>query len=411
MKTRSRWTTRRHSAALAGVAALALALAGCGDSGGSAGGGGGEDGTYRVGVLVGLTGSYAALGVPERQAIELYFDQLNEDGGIDGREVELVVLDTASDEGTAVNQFRKLATEENVHAVLGPSSSGESIALRSFSGSLMVPTIALASSSSIVEPPEEAGYMFKQYTGTNESLQAQLQFAKDQGWEKVGLLHTNDGYGQDPAQRIQDVADSIGVEITGVEPFDATATDVTAQLGSLSEGSPDAVLVWAVNPANAVVASSAESIGFEPVLFNSPGAGSQAYIDTGGAAVDGTFLQGSVVLAPQSLEEDNPQYEITNRLVDTFQEEYGEAAGQYAANGWDGSLMLENAIRAAAEHDPSDVQATRDAIRDSLESNTQEVVGVNAIYTFTPEFHGSVELTGLAVLEVVDGAFEVVQTY
>lgn len=399
---------RRHTAALASIAAVALALSACG---GGEEGGGGEDAPYRVGVLVGLTGSYAALGVPERQAVELYFDQLNEEGGIDGREVELVVLDSASDEGNAVNQFRKLATEENVHAVLGPSSSGESIALRTFSADLMLPTIALASSSSIVEPADESGYMYKQYTGTNESLQAQLQFAQEQGWTKVGLIHTNDGYGQDPAGRIQEVADAAGIEVTGIEPFDATATDVTAQLGSLAEGSPDAVLVWAVNPANAVVASSAESIGFEPVLFNSPGAGSQAYIETGGAAVDGTFLQGSVVLAPQSLQEDNPQYEITNRLVDTFQEEYGEAAGQYAANGWDGSLMLENAIRAAADHDPSDVQGTRDAIRDALESETQEVVGVNAIYTFTPEFHGSVELTGLAVLEVVDGRFEVVQTY
>ena len=409
---------RSRSTALAGVTALALVLAACGGAegeggggGGDASGGGGEEGTYKVGTLLGLTGSYAALGVPERQAVELYFEQLNADGGIDGRKVELVVLDTASDEGTAVNQLRKLATEENVHAVIGPSSSGESIALRSFTKDLQVPTIALASSSDIVVPAEEAEYIFKQYTGTNESLTAQLQFAKEQGWDQVGLLHTNDGYGQDPAERIREVAEEVGVEITGVEPFDATATDVTAQLGSLGEGNPDAVLVWAVNPANAVVATSADSIGFEPVLFNSPGAGSQSYIETGGAAVDGTFLQGSVVLAAESMEEDNPQYEITNRLVESYQEEYGEAAGQYAANGWDGSLLLENAIREAEEHDPADVQATRDAIRDSLENNTDGVVGVNAIYTFTPDFHGSTELTGLAVLEVVDGSFEVVQSY
>ncbi|MBZ2195446.1 ABC transporter substrate-binding protein [Occultella gossypii] len=409
MKMSTRTPSRRRVVTMLGAAALMLGTVACGgDTPGNTDGG---DDPYRIGVLVGLTGSYAALGVPEQQAIELYFEQINDGGGIDGRPVELVVLDSGSDESNAVNQFRKLAIEENVHAILGPSSSGESIALRPFSGDLQVPTIALASSSSIVEPAAEAGYIFKQYSGTNESLRAQLEFAAAQGWTSVGLLHTNDGYGQDPANNIEAVAAEVGIEVTGIEAFDATATDVTAQLGTLSEGNPQAVLVWAVNPANAVVAKSAESINFEPVLFNSPGAGSQAYIENAGSAADGTFVQGSVVLAASSLEAGDPQYEVTNTLVDTFEEAYGEVAGQYAANGWDGSILLVNAIEAAAEHDPADVQATRDAIRDSLENNTQAVVGVNAIYTYTPEFHGSVELGGLAVLEVADGAYSVVKTY
>jgi len=402
----------RRVALAAGAAAVALALSACAGGGTPAGNGEGEGDAapYKVGVLVGLTGSYAALGDPEQKAIELYFKDVNANGGIDGHPVELVVLDSGSNESTAVNQFRKLAIEENVHAVLGPSSSGESSALRTFARDLALPTIALASSSAIVQPEEEATHIFKQYTGTNESLIAQLQFAVDNGWKKIGLLYANNGYGQDPANRIADVAKDFDVTITGSEAFDDTSTDVTAQLAKLGEGSPDAVLVWATNPANAVVAKSAESIGFDPVLFNSPGAGSVAYIENAGSAAEGTYLQGSVVLAPTSLEESNPQFAITNRLVDEFQAEYSELAGQYAGNGWDGAILLENAIAQAADHDPTDVQATRDAIRTSLEA-TKDVVGANAIYTFTPEFHGSTSLGGLAVLKVTDGAFEVVKTY
>lgn len=404
----------RRTALTAGAAALAVSMVACGSNAGTDGGEGSGDGSaapYKVGVLLGLTGSYAALGEPEGNAIELYFDQLNDNGGIDGHPVELVILDSGSNESSAVNQFRKLAVEENVHAILGPSSSGESIALQTFSKDLMTPTIALASSSAIVEPADSSTYIFKQYSGTNESLKAQLEFAKSEGWTKVGLLHTNDGYGQDPAKRIDDVAAEYGIEVTSKEAFDATATDVTAQLGKLEQGSPDAVLVWAVNPANAVVAKSAASIGFEPALFNSPGAGSAAYIENAGAAGDGTYLQGSVVLAPESLTEDSPQFDVTHALVDGYQDAYGDTAGQYAANGWDGASLLENAIRAAGDLDVTDVQATRDAIRDSLENNTKDVVGVNGIYTFSPEFHGSTSLSGLAVLRVTDGKFEVVKTY
>jgi len=402
----------RHTALAAGALAVALTLAACAGGETPAGNDGEGDATpYKIGVLVGLTGSYAALGDPEQKAIELYFDEVNANGGVDGHPVELVVLDSGSTEGTAVNQFRKLAIEENVHAILGPSSSGESSALRTFARDLKVPTIALASSSAIVQPAEEATHIFKQYTGTNESLIAQLQFAEDNGWKKIGLLYANNGYGQDPANRINDVAKDFDVTITGSEAFDDTSTDVTAQLAKLGEAGPDAVLVWATNPANAVVAKSAESINFAPVLFNSPGAGSIAYIENAGAAANGTYLQGSVVLAPSSLEESSPQYAITNRLVDEFQTKYSEIAGQYAGNGWDGAILLENAILKAADHDPSDVQATRDAIRDSLETNTVDVVGANAIYTFTPEFHGSTSLGGLAVLKVTDGKFEVVKEY
>jgi len=400
----------RNATALLGTAAIVGSLAACSGNA-SPGGDDSSAAAYKVGVLVGLTGSYAALGDPEQKAIKLYFDDLNKQGGIDGHKVELVPLDSGSDEGTAVNQLRKLAIEDNVVAVLGPSSSGESIALQSFTKSLKVPTIALASSSSIVDPPDKSTYIFKQYSGTNESLKAQLEFAKSQGWTKVALLHTNDGYGQDPAKRITGLVSDYGIELTGSEAFDATATDVTAQLGKLATGNPDAVLVWAVNPANAVVAKSAQSISFKPVLFNSPGAGSADYIKNGGDAVNGTYLEGSVVLAPASLTKDSPQYEVTHKLVDAYKSAYNAEAGQYAANGWDGSILLENAIRKAGVPDPSDLQSTRDAIRKALETQTKDVVGVNAIYTFTPDFHGSTSLGGLAILNVEDGAFAVAKTF
>lgn len=407
---------------LAGGAFLtAIVLAGCAGAAETApeptndGGGettvAAEKAPIRVGALLGLTGSYAALGVPEANAVELYFEEVNANGGLNGHEIELVLLDSESDESVLVNQYRKLATEEDVHAVIGPSSSGESIALRAFSLEYMLPTIGLGSASSIVEPPEESTYIFKQYTGTNESLRAQLTFAQEQGWKNLGLIYVNNGYGQDPANQLETVAAEFGITVTGMESFEGSDTDVTAQLGRLAADNPDAVLVWAVNPANAVIAKSAESIGFEPPLFNSPGAGSQDYITNGGSAVEGSYLQGSQVLAFDSMDPADPAYALTQSLIEQYQATYGETPGQYAANGWDGSILIENAILQAGELDPTDVQATRDAIRDSLENNTVSVPAVNSTYTFTPEFHGSLSLEGLAVLVVENGAFRVIQTY
>ena len=396
--------TRRTFGSIAAAGVLAASLTACG------GGAGAGDEAYKVGVLVGLTGSYAALGEPERKAIELYFEDVNKAGGVNGKKVELVVLDSTSDEGNAVNQLRKLATQEKVHAVIGPSSSGESIALKPFAKSLKLPVISLASSSAIVTPAADATYIFKEYTDTKLSLQAQLALAKDKGWNKVALLSTNDGYGQDAAKSIDPLIQEAGVELVANEVFNATATDVTPQLSKVAAASPDVVLVWAVNPANAIVAKSAASINFKPLLFHSPGAGSPDYIENAGAASEGTLLQGSKVLAAADVKEDDPQYEVVQNLVDKYTAKYNQAPGQYSANGWDGAILLESALK-NLKGEPKDLQDTRDAIRDSLANNTKDLTAVNAIYTFTPEYHGPTGLTGLTVLAVKDGKFVVEKTY
>jgi branched-chain amino acid transport system substrate-binding protein len=400
--------TRRFAAAAIGVAMTATALAGCGSSGDTASG---SKAPYKIGVLTALTGDYSALGVPEKNAIDAYFKRVNAAGGIGGHPVKLVELDSQSATGTAVNQFRKLVTQDHVVAVLGPSSSGEGIGLQSFSLSLKTPTIVLASANQIVQPADKAKYIFMQYTPTQQSLDAQLAFAKSKGWTKVAYLGANNGYGQGPIEWLKDDAKKYGITLTGTEMFDPTATDVSAQLGKLGAGNPDAVLVWAVNPANAIVAKSAASIGFKPVLFNSPGGGDASYITGAGAAANNTYLQGSVVLGADSLSSSSPQYKQTHALLDDYKKDYGDVAGQFAANGWDGSILLQNAIEKAGNPDPGNVQAARDAIRTALETKTKDVPGVNGIYTFTSDFHGSTPLTGLAVLQVQNNAFTIVKTY
>ncbi len=364
----------------------------------------------KVGVLVGLTGTYAALGTVQREAIELYVEDLNAAGGIDGTPIELTVLDTGSEPATAVNQLRQLAVQDEVDIVLGPSSSGEAIALKPFASSLKIPVLTLGSAESIVTPASEAAYIFKAYTDTRLALEAQMELVADRGWDKVALLSVNNGYGQEAALYIDDFVTEYGFDLVGNEVFDAAATDVTAQLTKLEGADPDVVLVWAVNPANAIVSKSAEAIDFGPVLFHSAGAGAPSYIETSGTSGEGTLLQGSKVLAAASMATDDPQYEVTQNFVEAYTAAYSAAPGQYAASAWDASLLLDNAVR-TMDDTATDLQGRRDALRDALENNTDGLVGVNGVFTFTPDFHGPTGLAGLAVLRVEDGEFQIDTTY
>jgi branched-chain amino acid transport system substrate-binding protein len=405
--TRARRVPRGHAVLAAAMVGSMLFAAGCGGNGGS---GGGADASYKIGAVLGLTGSYSALGTNEQKALQLYADRVNASGGINGHKIEMVFADSTSSESEAVNQLRKLATQDRVIAVIGPSSSGEGVAVKPISASLKVPVIVPASSKGIVTPQDQAKYIFKEFPASDASLQAQLTYAKDQGWKKVAILASNNGYGQEPVAALPGLISNYGVDLVASETFPPTATDVTAQLSSIAGKNPDAVLVWAVNPANAIVAKSAKNINFKPVLFNSPGAASPDYIKVGGASVDSTLVQGSMVAVPTDIKQDNPQYKAVTEFVKAWKDKYNTEPNQYAANGWDCMLLLQAALAKANPTD-TDVAKIRTKLRDSLESNIKDVAGINAIYSYSASQHGPEGIKGLAVLKVEAGTWKLVQAY
>ena len=292
--------------AVAACVVAASAMTACSSSAGSEPTGAGGDGKapYKIGVLLGLTGSYAAVAEPQQQALKLYEKQLSAAGGINGHKVEFVYLDTASNESQAVNQMRKLATQDQVIGVVGPSSSGEGAALKPIAGSLKVPMVAIASGNNIVNPVEP--YAFKEFPSSVDALEAQLDYAKKQGLTKVAILSSNNAYGQEPAGAAKDLAAKYGLQLVANETFAADATDMTPQLNTVGRAQPDVALVWGVMPAPAIIAQNAKDIGFKPTLFMGTGAASAAYLKTPGP-VEGTLVEGAKVLAPDAVPDSDPE--------------------------------------------------------------------------------------------------------
>ncbi|MFR9805038.1 ABC transporter substrate-binding protein [Pseudonocardia sp. RS010] len=393
------------------TAVVAMVIAVVAACGGSGGGAVESSAPYKVGVLLGLTGAYASVSEPEQKALQLYADRVNAAGGINGHPLQLVVADTGSNETEAVNQLRKLVTQEQVVAVLGPSSSGEAAALRPISAQLKTPVLAIASANSIIEPAAESTYMFKEFPDSTDSLRAQLKYAQEQGWTRIAMLSSNNGYGQDPAKALpQVIGEFPGLQLVGSEVFSPTATDVTAQLSALRGGNPDALLVWCVNPANAVVARNVRDSGFPAHLLQAPGAASSEYLHLGGSSVEGTLLQGSKVLVADQVAADDPQRGVLTDFVAAYKAAYeGEAPSQYAASGWDSAMLLAEAMKTIPAQ-TSAVQDIRESIRTGLEG-LKGISGNLAVYNYSAQRHGPTGIEGLAIIRVQNGAFTLVQSY
>lgn len=369
-------------------------------SGGGGLSGGGDDSTYKIGVLLGLTGPYAAVAEPQEQALELFEKQLNEGDGIDGREVEFVYLDTGGDETEAVNQLRKLATQDEVIGVVGPSSSGEALALKPIAASLEVPLMAIASADAIVDPVEP--YVFKEFPSSIDALEAQFDHLEQEGMSTAAILSSNNAYGQEPAAAAEDLSGEYGIELVANETFAADATDITPQLNTVGEQDPDAVLVWGVMPSPAIVAQNAKDIGFQPDLFMGTGAASALYLEDP-SLVEGTLVEGAKVLAPDDLADDDPQAAAIQDFASAWRDEYGSDPSQFAGGAWDAMLLMVEALK-TGEVTGDSVTEQREQLRGALEG-LSEVPGTIAIYSFSDEVHGPEGIDGLATLEVVDGKF------
>jgi branched-chain amino acid transport system substrate-binding protein len=396
---------------LVAVASLAAVLASSCSAGKASGSGSNDKTPYVIGALLDLTGYNAALGEDNQRAIKIYIDDLNAKGGVNGHPVNVVFADTQSSESESVNQLRKLTTANKVIGVVGPAASGESIAIRPLTQSLGVSVISFGSSKQIITPSEKSKWMFKQYPSSDDSLRAQLEYTKKQGWNKVAILAANTQYGQEPAGLLPKLAAEYGLTLVASETFPPDATTVTSQLQVIASKQPDVVLVWGVNPQNAVAAKSADTLHLQAKLFQAPGGATPLYIQMAGAAAEGTLVQGSKIAVPDATKQGDAQYDVIKEFVDLWKTKVNRAPNQFESNAWDGTHLLVEAL-SKANIDPSgDVVTARKKLRDSLESNIKNYVAVNAIYSFSPDQHGPQGIKGLGVLGVKDGKFTLEEAY
>ena len=233
-----RRTATTRTAAL--LAAMTLSLAACAESDDGGGGGGGgsadETGPIKIGAVLDITGAGASLGVPERQALELLAGQLEEEGGIDGREVELIIEDNQSTEDGAAKAMNKLVNEDEVDIVLGASRTGPSLAMRPIAESTETPMISLAANQAIVEGSE---WVFKTAQNDRVVIERMIDYMAEQGWSTVGLARDASGFGEGVAEMFDEIGAEQGISVVATEKFAPDATDFTAQMVNLRNADAD----------------------------------------------------------------------------------------------------------------------------------------------------------------------------
>jgi len=378
------------------VAATALTLTACAESESGGESGGDDSGPIKIGAVLDITGAGASLGVPERQTLEMLAQQVNDDGGIGGRELELIIEDNQSTEDGAAKAATKLINEDQVDILLGASRSGPSFAMRPIAEDAEIPMISLAANVQIVDGSE---WVFKTAQNDSVVLENIIDLAVEEGWQTLSLIRDSSGYGEGVQEALAELGEPEGIEVVTTEKFAPDASDFTAQMVNVREAGADANIIWGIPPAAALAQQAYRQLNIDAPVIQSHGIGNQVFLDTAGQSADGLLAPLGRLLVADQLPDDDPQKPVIEEFMADFEEEYGEQPSTFAGHAWDGFTIAVQALEEAG----TDPQELRDYIE-----NLEGFVGISGVFNFSAEDHSGLDKTALAIVTVENGEWKLV---
>jgi len=247
-----------------------------------------------------------------------------------------------------------------------------------------------------------ADWTFKVPQRTATAVRKIYDYLKGKNIQKIGVLVSQDAFGQDGLTELSANAGKYGITIVDTESLAPTGTDFSAQALKLQAAAPQAVVVWTLGPAGGIAAKNFATLpGSRPLLIQSHAQPGQRYLKLAGEASVGTVMPGTRLMVPESLPDDDPQ----KRAIEDFRKAYAANGLQeifplniHAGYAHDALLLLRAGLEKAGKADP-------EALRQALES-LHGLVGVSGIYSLSPQDHNGLGPDSMPMLIVDSGRYK-----
>ncbi len=350
---------------------------------------------YKIGALFSITGPASFIGEPERNAAEMMVEDVNKKGGINERLVELFVYDTVGDSTKTVTSVKKLIDKDKVHVIVGPSTSGETLAIIPIVEKAGIPMISCASSAKIVIPVKK--WVFKTPPLDIYQVERLYDYFKKINIKKIALLTVNTGFGDSGREALEAKAPESGIEILVNERYGPKDSDMTAQLTRIAGTKAEAVVVWDVNPGPAIIANNRKQMNLQIPLFLNEGISSKKFIELAGDAAEGAKFAGVKSIVAEHLPEHDAQRQHILNFTQAFVQKYGqEKFSTFAGTGSDAMMLAFEGLRRGSTNPAK--------IRDSVE-NVRNLVGFHGIFNMSPQDHNGLDKKDTIMIQIKNGQF------
>lgn len=360
----------------------------------AAGCGGGEKkaDTIKVGANLEMTGGSASYGISSKNAIELAFKEINEKGGINGKQLELVVADNKSEAAEATNAMQKLVSQDNVVAVIGPNLSSSVIAASAINNSAKVLDIAPMATNPYVTVDQASGKTkdFNYRTCFIDPFQGTVMAKFATAELGVGnaavLIDNSSDYAKGLAQFFKENFVKEGGAVTAKESYLQKDTDFKATLTKIKATNPDFLYVPGYYQEVGLIVKQARELGMNMPIAGGDGWDSAKMPEiAGAAALNNTYF--SSLYSPED------SSDINKNFVAAYEKAYGQKPDVFAALSYDSALLVAEAIKNAGSTEPAKISEAMAKINGFS--------GVSGSVTFDDK-HNPVK--SAVILEYKDGA-------
>jgi branched-chain amino acid transport system substrate-binding protein len=354
-------------------------------------------GQVKIGVTLSTTGPAGSLGIPEKNTIALL------PRTIAGQSIEYIVLDDASDSSAAVVNTRKLISENKVDAIIGSTTTPNTLAMIDVVADAETPVISLASSARIIEPMSaKKAWLFKTPQTDTMMVLAILEHAARRGMKTMAYIGFNDALGEAFYAEFEKFAEARKIHIVASERFAPRDTSVTAQVLKLVAANPDMVVIGASGTPAVLPARNLVERGYKGSVYFNHGVANNDFLRVGARDVEGMFVPTSPVVVAAALPADHPAKAAALDYVRRYESANG--AGSVSAFGsytWDAWLELGQAIPVALKKAAPGTREFRVALRDALEG-IRDLHVSNGVVTMSKNDHLGLDQRARVVVRIVD---------
>lgn len=350
--------------------------------------------TIKIGALFSVTGPASFLGAPEANTLQMVVDQINAKGGIKGKKIEIVVKDTGGSSEKAVSFAKQLVEEEKVFAVIGPSTSGETMAIKKYMEDSKTLLMSCAAAEVIVNPVGK--YVFKTPQKDSDAVKRIYEVAKSLGINKIAVLSSNTGFGKAGKEQLEKIAPEYGMQVVISEVYDKAATDLTPVATKIKDSGAQAVVNWSIEPAQSIVIKNLRQVDFKGRIFQSHGFGNIKYVEAAGAAAEGVIFPAGRLLVVDQLDKSDRQKPVLDKYKKDYEAKFKDSVSTFGGHAYDAMIILANAMEKAG--------TDKDKVREEIE-NTKLFVGTAGVFTFSPADHNGLGMTAFEMLTVKNGKF------
>ena len=349
-----------------------------------------------IGISISTTGPAAALGVPERNALDFVPKE------IAGVPLKVIVLDDGGDPTNATTNARRFVTESKADVIMGSSTTPPTIAVSNVANEAGIPHLSLAP---FPVTPERAKWSVVLPQPVPIMGKVIYEHMKAHNIKTVGYIGYSDSYGDLWFNDLKNQGVPMGLTVVDEERFARPDTSVAGQVLKLVAANPDAVLVGASGTAAALPQTSLRERGYKGLIYQTHGAAAMDFIRIAGPAAEGVIMASGPVMNPEG----QPDSALTKKpglALDTaYEAKYGpNTRSQFAGHSYDAFEVLKRVIPVALKTAKPGTPEFRDAIRQALMSE-HEIAATQGVYNWTEKNRSGLDDRSRILLTVKNGKY------